>query len=141
MASLRYERRIAAPAERVWDLVGDPVRIAEWFPGVIAADVDGTRRVLHLATGLTMPERILTNDPLARRFVYRLESDLVTFHLGSIDVIALGPEDTLCVYATTAEPDAMALIIGGGTAAALDEIARRAESEEDHGSQDPLYHH
>jgi Polyketide cyclase / dehydrase and lipid transport len=141
MASIRYERRVAATADAVWALVGDPARIAEWFPGVTSADVDGSRRVLHLATGLAMPERIMANDPLARRFVYRLESELVTFHLGSIDVIALGPRDTLCVYSTTAEPDTMALVIGGGTAAALEEIARLAEAEESRGSQDPVHHH
>ncbi|HQU27379.1 MAG TPA: hypothetical protein PLS29_10160, partial [Acidimicrobiales bacterium] len=60
-------------------------------------------------------------------FAYRLESDLVRFHLGTIDVFELGPSDTLCVYATTVEPDTMALVIGGATDEALDAIARLSE--------------
>ncbi len=127
MASVRFERRIAAPAERVWALVGDPSRIVEWFPGVLEARVEGDRRTLRLATGVEMPERILADDPRTRHFAYRLETDLVRFHLGAIDVFELGPSDTLCVYSTTAEPDTMALVIGGATDEALDAIARLSE--------------
>jgi hypothetical protein len=45
-----------------------------------------------------------------------------------IDVIALGPSDSLCVYSTTAEPDPLALLIAGGTVGALDEIQKIAEA-------------
>jgi hypothetical protein len=83
--------------------------------------------VLTLATGIEMPEEILVNDSIQRRFVYRIDSPLYRFHLGSIDVIALSPEESLCVYSTTAEPDTLCLLIGGGTAGALVEIARIAE--------------
>ncbi len=124
MASVRFERRIGAPADRVWALVGDPARIVEWFPGVLEARVEGDRRTLRLATGVEMVERILANDSRTRHFAYRLETDLVRVHLGTIDVFELGPNDTLCVYATTAEPDTMALVIGGATDEALETIAR-----------------
>lgn len=140
MASVRYERRIAARADDVWALVGDPTRIVEWFPGVVAAHVDGPIRTLELATGIVLAERLLTVDRLTRHFVYRVESELVHSHLGAIDVIELGPDDTLCVYSTTAEPDTMALVIGGATADALDAIARIAETEGGRGTQDPLHH-
>lgn len=43
-------------------------------------------------------------------------------------MIEIGPRDSLCVYSTTAEPDALALIIAGGTVGALDEIQRISES-------------
>lgn len=140
MASVRFERRVAARADDVWALVADPARIVEWFPGVVAAHVEGPIRTLDLATGNTLTERILTVDRLARHFVYRLESEFVRFHLGAIDVIELGPDDTLCVYSTTAEPDTMALVIGGATADALDAIARIAEAEGGRGTQDPVHH-
>lgn len=131
MASVRFERRIDAPADRVWALVGDPTRITEWFPGVLEARVEGDRRTVRLATGVEMPERILVADGRTRHFAYRLESNLVRFHLGTIDVFELGPCDTLVVYATTAEPDTMALVIGGATDEALDAIARLGEGPGD----------
>jgi hypothetical protein len=127
MASLRYERRIHATADEVWGVITEPESIPEWFPGVVSCTLEGTRRVLTLATGIEMPEEILVNDSIQRRFVYRIDSPLYRFHLGSIDVIALSPEESLCVYSTTAEPDTLCLLIGGGTAGALVEIARIAE--------------
>jgi hypothetical protein len=45
-----------------------------------------------------------------------------------IDVIELGPLDSLCVYSTTAEPDPLAFIIAGGTLGALDVIKQLAEA-------------
>jgi hypothetical protein len=128
MASLRYERRICAPADVVWNVVTVPASIVEWFPGVVSCRMEGTRRVLTLASGLEIPEEILVNDALQRRFVYRIDSPLYRFHLGSIDVIELSPEESLCVYSTTAEPDTLCLLVGGGTAGALVEIARLAEA-------------
>lgn len=75
-----------------------------------------------------MPEEILTNDPLLRRFVYRITAPIYRFHLGVIDVIEIGEDDSLCVYSTTAEPDVLALVVAGGTSDALAEIKRLAET-------------
>lgn len=127
MASLRHELRIAAPAGVVWDIIRRPESIPDWFPGVESCTVDGSTRVLKTKTGLEIPEEILAVDPILRRFAYRIIAPLYTFHLGTIDVIELGAKDTLCVYSTTAEPDALALIIAGATTEALTEIKRRAE--------------
>lgn len=127
MASLRHERRVAATADAVWDVVRRPESIPEWFPGVVSCTVDGRVRVVHLASGLEMPEEILTIDPLQRRFAYRITAPLYRFHLGTIDVIELGAKDTLCVYSTTAEPDTLALLIAGATVGALEGIAAIAE--------------
>jgi hypothetical protein len=127
MASLRHERRIAADADVVWGVVTRPESIVEWFPGVESCVIEGNVRTITLATGLEMPEEILVNDALQRRFAYRINSPLFRFHFASIDVIALGDNDTLCVYSTTAEPDTLALLIAGGTYGALEQIQRIAE--------------
>jgi uncharacterized protein YndB with AHSA1/START domain len=127
MASLRYERRIAASAEVVWNVFCDPRSIPEWFPGVVSCSMEGNVRTLTLASGIDMPEEILTIDPLQRRFAYRIIAPLYRFHLATLDAIALSDVETLCVYSTTAEPDTLALLTGGGTAHALVEIARIAE--------------
>jgi len=128
MASLRYERRIAASADAVWDVVRRPESIPTWFPGIVSCTVEGNVRVVTTASGVEMPEEILTNDSSIRRFAYRITAPLYRFHLGVIDVIELGPDDSLCVYSTTAEPDPLALIIAGGTLGALDVIQRLAEA-------------
>ncbi|HUV57392.1 MAG TPA: SRPBCC family protein [Acidimicrobiales bacterium] len=134
MASLRQQRRINADVETVWDIVRRPESIPDWFPGIVSCTVNGRTRVIRTATGLEFSEEILTIDPLLHRFVYRVTSHPIQFHLGVIDVIAIAPRDCLCIYSTTAEPDVFALLIGGGTAAAVDEIKRQAEVKEGNGN-------
>lgn len=106
-------------ADEVWGLVGDPTRIPEWFPGIVSCEVSGDERTIVTAGGTPIPERILTLDPLQRRFQYQIEAPICRFHLGTIDVVELGEGRCLVLYATDAEPATVALTIGGGTAAAL----------------------
>ena len=128
VASLRHERRIAATADVVWDVVRRPESIPTWFPGIVSYTVEGDVRVITTATGMEIPEKIMTIDSTIRRFAYRVTAPLYTFHLGVIDVIEIGQFDSLCVYSTTAEPDTLALLIAGGTVGALEEIQRLAEA-------------
>lgn len=111
----------------VWDVVRRPETIVDWFPGIVSCRVEGRIRTITTASGIEMPEEILTIDPLLRRFAYRMTAPIYEFHLGTIDVIELAPRDSLCVYSTTAVPDTLALIIAGGTMGALVEIQRLAE--------------
>ena len=127
MASLRHEIRIAAAPDEVWAIFTRPESNPESFPGIDSCTVEGNVRVIKTTIGLEMPEEILTNDPIIRRFVYRITSPVYRFHLGVIDVIEIGPNDSLCVYSTTAEPDALALIIAGATMGALAQIKHLAE--------------
>ena len=41
LGSVRHEARIHHSAADVWALVGDPARLHEWFPGIVACTVDG----------------------------------------------------------------------------------------------------
>jgi hypothetical protein len=111
----------------VWQLVGDPARLHEWFPGITASAVDGTTRTITLGSGATMPEEILVNDAVQRRFQYRITAPIFQHHRGTIDVIELDDHSCLVVYATDADPRTMALTIGGGTAAALDRLRETME--------------
>lgn len=124
MASLRHERRVAASADDLWRVVTRPDSLPLWFPGVQSCEVEGRRRLVRLVSGIEMPEEILTNDRLQRRFAYRITAPVYRSHLGTIDVIELGERDTLCVYSTTAEPDVLALIVAGASVGALDGLAR-----------------
>jgi len=127
LGSLRHEVRIHRPAAEVWALAGDPARLHEWFPGITACAVDGTTRIITLGSGLPLPEEILVNDPVLRRFQYRITAPLFRHHRGTIDVIDLGDDTSLVVYSTEADPRTMALTIAGGTAGALDELKRQME--------------
>jgi hypothetical protein len=132
MASIRREIRIARPADEVWAVVGDRGAVHHWFPGIVACtvaeDADGTFRTVELGTGVQLVERIVTHDPLARRFQYRIVGGLFREHLGTIDVIDLGDGTSLVVYGTDALPAVMGLVIGGASGAALEQLRRLVES-------------
>lgn len=127
MATVRREIHIDRPARAVWSVVGDPARLCQWFPGIVESSVEGATRVITTASGITMPEEIVTNDPILRRFQYRIVSPIVRQHLGMIDVFDLGDETSLVSYSTDAEPAVMALMIGGATGDALQELRRQLE--------------
>jgi hypothetical protein len=84
--------------------------------------------VITTGAGLPMPEEILVCDDHQRRFQYRITTPVFRHHRGTIDVIDLGDGTSLVVYATEADPRTMALVIGGGTAGALDELKRQMEA-------------
>jgi carbon monoxide dehydrogenase subunit G len=125
--SVRSELRIARPADDLWAIVGDPARLAEWFPGVAACTVDGDERTVTTDAGLSMPERLLTVDRLQRRFQYRMTGPLFAEHLSTIDVHDLGDGTSLVVYSVDAEPSVMALVIGGAAGAALERLRAMTE--------------
>ena len=126
--TIRHEMVIARSAAEVWALAGDASKLHHWFPGVVDCTVDGTSRVIITGSGIPMPEEILVCDNTQRRFQYRLVTPIFKHHRGTIDVIALTDETCIVVYSTEADPRAMALVIGGGTAGALRELKRQMEA-------------
>jgi hypothetical protein len=120
--TVRRHVRIAAPAADVWALIGDPARLAEWFPGITAAVVDGSTRLITTGAGLPMPEEIVTLDPLLRRFQYRITAPLFREHLSTLDVLDLEDGTCVVVYGVDAQPATMALVIGGAAGNALEHL-------------------
>lgn len=127
-ASVRREVTIGVGAERAWEVVGRPDLLHHWFPGIVDCRVESDRRTITLGTGLTLSETILTNDPLQRRLQYRIIGGLFTEHLASLDVIPLAADTCLVVYSHDVDPAAMAIVLGGATAAALAELRHQLES-------------
>lgn len=127
IASIRHQVRIARPAAEVWALAGDPARIHEWFPGIVGCKVEGDRRTITTGAGFDLPEQIVVDDDLQRRFQYRLDLPNLTHHRGTLDVIDLDDGTCLVVYATDADPRTMALMVAGGCREALDELKRQME--------------
>lgn len=129
-ASERRTVQIARPADDVWAIVGDAGRLHEWWPGVVSSEMNGDTRTVVTGAGLTMPEQVITCDPLQRRFQYRLRTGVIREHLGTIDVIPLGDNDTLVVYGTDADPATMALVIAGAAGNALRNLRDLMEQNE-----------
>lgn len=119
---------MAVPAATAWSVVGRPELLHHWFPGIVDCTVEGDQRTVTLGSGIVLAETIVTNDPLQRRFQYRVVGPLLREHLATIDVHDLGPDDCLVTYATDAAPAAMALVLGGATHSALEELRRQLES-------------
>jgi len=111
----------------VWPFIGDPGRISEWFPGIVAATVDGTTRVITTGSGIPMPEQIVTNDPIQRRFQYRITGPVVREHLSTIDVLDAGDGTSIVVYGADAEPATMALVVAGAAGNALEHLRTMLE--------------
>ena len=121
-ASVRRHVRIARPADEVWSRIGDPARITEWFPGIVDAAVEGSTRTVTTGAGIPMPEEIVTNDPLQRRFQYRITSGLFKEHLSTLDVLDLDDGTSVVVYGADAVPATMALVIAGAAGNALEHL-------------------
>ena len=130
MASIRREIRIDASADDVWRVVGRPELLHLWFPGIVDCTVDGSTRVITTGTGIPMPEAIVTNDSLQRRFQYTITAPIFRHHLGTIDVIDLDDHSCLVVYSPDADPSVMALVISGGTLGALEELKHQFDAGE-----------
>jgi uncharacterized protein YndB with AHSA1/START domain len=129
MGTIRREVRIARSADEVWAVVGDPTSMTTWFPGVTDCTVDGDQRLITTNTGLPVPEELLIIDPLQRRLQYRVLAPIVTFHLGTLDVIDLEDGTCLVVSSTNTEPPTLALVFGGATGNALGELKRQLERD------------
>jgi hypothetical protein len=127
--SVRRHVRIARPAHEVWAEIGDPARLHEWFPGIAATAVDGDTRVVTTDGGLPIPEQIVTDDPLQRRFQYRITAPMCREHLSTLDVLDLADGTCVVVYAADAEPATLALVIAGAAGNALEQLRDRLEAD------------
>ncbi len=128
MGSVRRHVHINRDPETVWALVGDLARQHEWFP-LQSCRVEGKKRWITSASGLTFEEDIVTHDHSLRRFQYRIVGNPgITAHLGTCDVIDDGHGGSTVVYSTDMDPEALALVIAGAAGEGLDKLKRLMES-------------
>ncbi|MFF2143140.1 SRPBCC family protein [Kitasatospora sp. NPDC058190] len=86
MASIRVSTVVEAPAERVWELVGDYHALGDWHPHLpasrlgngLAGNVIGSIRVFELPDGIVLHETLLAYDEEARSYTYSFPDG--TFH-------------------------------------------------------------
>jgi hypothetical protein len=83
--------------------------------------------VITTGAGIPMPEEIVTNDPLQRRFQYRITAPMFREHLSTLDVLDLGDGTSVAVYSADAAPATMALVIAAAAGNALAHVKELVE--------------
>lgn len=128
-ASVRRHAVIEAPADAVWSVVTRADVLATWFPGLQQVEMrTPTVRTVTTGVGLSLDEEIVTNDPLQRRFQYRIAGGFFKEHLASVDVIELEDDRCLVTYASDADPATMAIVLGGVMEGALASLKQQLEA-------------
>lgn len=114
MASIRIERRISAPAERVWDAVRDVGALhTRLVPGfVVDTRLEDGARIVTFGNGMVARELIVALDDVRRRFAYSVRAERFAHHSASNEVFDVG--DGTCLFVWTADvlPDAVAGMVG-----------------------------
>jgi hypothetical protein len=72
MAIIHETIQIDADPQRVWDLAGDPARIAERVPALASATAEGDERRCELADGGELVERIIERSDAGRFYEYEI---------------------------------------------------------------------
>ena len=122
MGSVRRHIFINCDAQKVWDFVGAPERLHEWFP-IASTRVEGKKRWIVLDGGITFEEDIITLDHDLRRFQYRIVNNpLITLHTGTVDVIDDEHGGCLVMYSTDMDPEVLALPIAGAAGVGLKKL-------------------
>ncbi len=110
MAEVIERLRIAAPSQRVWDLIGAVDAVHIWHPAVEATEVFSengvTCRRLRLANGEAVVETIDAHSDDARSYSYTMTDfgplPLARYH-ATITVTPEGEEDSLISWKATFE--------------------------------------
>lgn len=96
---------VAAPADAVWRVVGDPCGVPRWYSAYRSCTVEEDRRTLVRADGAVLVERLLERDDAARRYSYTVLSGVpLRSHLASFEVQEAG-RGSRVVWTTEGEPE------------------------------------
>ena len=115
MASIRREIIVDAPVEHVWAALRDignvHTRLAQQF--VTDTKLDGDSRLVTVANGEVVRERIVDIDDRARRLAYAVVDWRTTHHNASFQVTPDGDGRSRLTWVTDLLPDALADLVGG----------------------------
>ena len=111
MASVFREFIVKAPADRVWNVVGDfaggSLKLApEVFVG--CKMLDATTRELTFADGMKAKEQLISRDDMARRGVWRWVDESVEHDNTVMQVFPEGNDTSRVVWVHDVLPDAAA---------------------------------
>lgn len=132
---LRNTIVIDASPEQVWEVLGDLAATNEWLPGVVKAEVDGSKRLCAMADGSEIHEEISDYEPEQRSFRYRhLQVPLPVKDSGGSFVVESGQngDSTVVLESSFAaldpgQEDQLGQMIEGAFQQALESLRRRVE--------------
>lgn len=104
MAEVNVKQTVGAPAERVWQVVGNPGGIAEWVPALEKSTMEsGTKRRCWLEGGGELEEEIVSRDDAARRYSYTITAGPlpVSNYRGTLAVADNGDGTSTVTWHTT----------------------------------------
>lgn len=135
MVQLRNTIVIDASPEQVWEVLGDLASTNEWLPGVVKAEVDGSKRVCAMADGSEIHEEISDYQPERRSFHYRhLQVPMPVKDSGGSFVVEAGQsgDSTVVLESSFAaldpgQEEQVGQMIEGAFQQALDSLKRRVE--------------
>lgn len=133
--AFELRQRIAAPADAVWGVVADSSRLPDWFAPVEAVEEHGDRRILTMAGGARMTERLLGRDDVARRYEYSVLEGARTpmiSHRAGFEVVEVDDRTSEVRWWTDARPADpevdMERRLGGVMASGLDALRSLVEN-------------
>ncbi len=113
MASIHKEILIQARPQDVWAAIRDVGAVHQRLaPGfVIDTHLDGDARIVTFANGAVVRELLVDIDDQARRLAYAAVGGRASHHNASMQVIALGENQSRLVWITDLLPNEVAPVI------------------------------
>jgi hypothetical protein len=126
-------RTLSISADALWERVGGWATLHEWHPVIASVEAEGegvgSTRLLNLADGATVLERLESSDDAARTYSYRfVEHPLpVDDYAGTLAVSSNDDGSSTVTWSSTFEPKGVSEaeaqeIIGGIYSAGLDAL-------------------
>jgi carbon monoxide dehydrogenase subunit G len=119
--------------DAVWEVVGH-LDISKWLPFIAEARTEGDARYCVAANGADLVERIVSHDPVARRYQYTIESSPMPIEdiLATISVEAEGTGSKV-TWHTEVEPAELAEMFAPIYREGLDNLKKLVEAERPQG--------
>ncbi|MBN3726206.1 SRPBCC family protein [Burkholderia sp. Ac-20379] len=109
MPNVSQSIEIAAPAERVWAIVGGFNALPVWLPPVLASRLsdDGRTRHLEIQGGLVVIEQLLEHSDAERRYSYTILEgpDPVTDYVATLSVERTGEASAKATWQSRFTPN------------------------------------
>lgn len=115
MASVRIERLIDAPADRVWDAIRDVGALhTRLVPGfVVDTRLEDGARIVTFGSGRVARERLVDIDDDRRRFAYSIDGETFAHHHATNEVFDEGDGRCRFVWVADLLPDSLAPMVTG----------------------------
>jgi mxaD protein len=124
MAEGSAEKKVAAPPDAVWAVVGKFDGVGEFFPGIDSFSVEGDDRLIGMF-GMQIRERLLSRDDATMTLEYTIVDGVpLNSHKARITVVPDG-DGSLVTWWYEADPEELAPVFGQTYAGALEVLAAK----------------